>query len=52
VADTTADRTDAASRAGDGVPAVTVEGMPACVAKQVARPVRNREAPAAEQHLA
>ncbi|MFJ9648690.1 helix-turn-helix transcriptional regulator [Streptomyces sp. NPDC101206] len=32
--------------------AVKVEGMPACVAKQVARPVRNREAPAAAQPLA
>ena len=27
-------------------------GMPACVAKQVTRPVRNREAPAPEPHLA
>ncbi|MFC4329545.1 helix-turn-helix transcriptional regulator [Streptomyces andamanensis] len=26
-------------------PAVTVEGMPACVAKQVTRPLRNRETP-------
>ncbi len=26
-------------------------GMPACVAKQVTRPVRNREAPAPEAHL-
>ncbi|MEV6975343.1 AraC family transcriptional regulator [Kitasatospora sp. NPDC093806] len=26
-------------------PATTVEGMPACVAKQISRPVRNREAP-------
>ncbi|MEV7128916.1 helix-turn-helix transcriptional regulator [Streptomyces sp. NPDC093260] len=26
--------------------AITVDGMPACVAKQVTRPVRNREAPA------
>ncbi|MFQ6142020.1 helix-turn-helix transcriptional regulator [Streptomyces seoulensis] len=32
--------------------AITVEGMPACVAKQVTRPVRNREAPAAGQPLA
>ncbi|GED90569.1 helix-turn-helix transcriptional regulator [Streptomyces sp. 6-11-2] len=38
--------------AGDAGPAITVEGMPACVAKQVTRPVRNREAPAAEQPLA
>ncbi len=28
------------------------EGMPSCVAKQVTRPVRNREAPAAEPSLA
>ena len=27
-------------------------GMPPCVAKQVTRPVRNREAPSAEPHLA
>ncbi len=27
-------------------------GMPPCVAKQVTRPIRNREAPAAEPHLA
>ncbi|MEV7729340.1 helix-turn-helix transcriptional regulator [Streptomyces sp. NPDC087917] len=32
--------------------AITVVGMPACVAKQVARPVRNREAPAGTQPLA
>ncbi|GGU65996.1 transcriptional regulator [Streptomyces albospinus] len=51
-ADVTADRADAASTSGDAGPAVTVEGMPACVAKQVTRPVRNREAPAAEQPLA
>ncbi|MEE1672047.1 helix-turn-helix transcriptional regulator (plasmid) [Streptomyces sp. WAC07094] len=52
VADAAADRTDAVPAAGDGKPTVTVEGMPACVAKQVTRPVRNREAPAAGQHLA
>jgi AraC-like DNA-binding protein len=28
------------------------EGMPPCVAKQVTRPIRNREAPAPEPHLA
>jgi AraC-like DNA-binding protein len=28
------------------------EGMPACVAKQVTRPVRNREAPPADEQLA
>jgi AraC-like DNA-binding protein len=27
-------------------------GMPACVAKQVTRPIRNQEAPVAEPHLA
>ena len=27
-------------------------GMPACIAKQVNRPIRNREAPATEPHLA
>ena len=27
-------------------------GMPPCVAKQVTRPIRNREAPVAEPHLA
>jgi len=26
-------------------------GMPSCVAKQVTRPIRNREAPVAERHL-
>jgi AraC-like DNA-binding protein len=29
-----------------------IEGIPSCVAKQVTRPVRNREAPAAEPQLA
>jgi AraC-like DNA-binding protein len=28
-----------------------VEEMPSCVVKQITRPVRNREAPAAEPHL-
>jgi AraC-like DNA-binding protein len=27
-------------------------GMPSCLARQVTRPVRNREAPVAEPHLA
>jgi len=27
-------------------------GMPSCVAKQVTRPIRNREAPVTEPHLA
>ncbi|WP_327653959.1 helix-turn-helix transcriptional regulator [Streptomyces sp. NBC_00483] len=43
---------DPASTAGDAGPAVTVEGMPACVAKQVTRPVRNREAPDKARRLA
>jgi AraC-like DNA-binding protein len=30
----------------------TTAGMPSCVAKKVTRPIRNREAPAAEAHLA
>ncbi|WP_344259577.1 helix-turn-helix transcriptional regulator [Streptomyces sodiiphilus] len=30
----------------------TTEGMPPCLAKQVTRPIRNREAPAAEPQLA
>jgi transcriptional regulator GlxA family with amidase domain len=30
----------------------TTAGMPSCVAKQVTRPIRNREAPATEPHLA
>ena len=29
-----------------------MEGMPPCVAKQVTRPIRNREAPLAEPHVA
>ncbi len=32
--------------------AAVTEGMPSCVEKQVTRPVRNREAPAAGLHLA
>src|SRR5262245_59893695 len=32
--------------------ALTTEGMPACVAKQVTRPIRNQEAPVAEPQLA
>ncbi|MFJ6940045.1 helix-turn-helix transcriptional regulator [Streptomyces sp. NPDC101132] len=36
----------------DDGPAIDVAGMPACVAKQVAGPVRIREAPAAAQPLA
>lgn len=28
------------------------EGMPSCVARQVTKPIRNREAPACEPHLA
>ncbi|NUR02769.1 MAG: helix-turn-helix transcriptional regulator [Streptomyces sp.] len=52
VADVAADPADAAGTARDAGSAITVEGMSACVAKQVSRPVRNREAPAAEQPLA
>jgi AraC-like DNA-binding protein len=32
--------------------AQATEGMPACVAKQVTRPIRNREAPATRPHVA
>jgi len=32
--------------------ALATEGMPSCVAKQVTRPIRNREAPAPEPDLA
>jgi len=42
---------DAAGAARDAGSAIKVEGMPACVAKQVSRPVRNREAPAAARPL-
>ena len=51
-AEAAADGADAGRTAGGAGPAVMVEGMPACVAKQVTRPVRNREAPAAERPLA
>ncbi|WP_030688215.1 helix-turn-helix transcriptional regulator [Streptomyces sp. NRRL B-1347] len=51
-ADATADPADAASTARDTGSAIKAHGMPACVAKQVSRPVRNREAPAAARHLA
>ncbi|MFC9294574.1 helix-turn-helix transcriptional regulator [Streptomyces sp. NPDC057011] len=40
------------ARARGAASAIKVEGMPACVAKQVSGPVRNREAPAAAQLLA
>ncbi|WP_328635075.1 helix-turn-helix transcriptional regulator [Streptomyces sp. NBC_00356] len=43
---------DPASTGEKAGPAVTVEGMPACVAKQVTRPVRNREAPDKARPLA
>ncbi|MEV0534327.1 AraC family transcriptional regulator [Kitasatospora sp. NPDC050463] len=43
---------DAAGAAHDPGSAIRVEGMPACVAKQVTRPVRNREAPTGAQPLA
>ena len=51
-ADAATDRTAAAGTARDAGSAINVEGMPACVAKQVSRPVRNREAPTATQPLA
>ncbi|MER6317431.1 helix-turn-helix transcriptional regulator [Streptomyces sp. NPDC001581] len=51
-ADAAADHADGAGTARDAGSAIKVEGMPACVAKQVSRPVRNREAPAAAQALA
>ena len=35
-----------------GQTARATAGMPSCVAKQVTRPIRNREAPAPEPHLA
>ncbi|WP_406841079.1 helix-turn-helix transcriptional regulator [Streptomyces sp. AHU1] len=46
-----ADRAGAAGAPRDAGSAIEVEGMPACVAKQVSRPVRNREAPAAARPL-
>jgi AraC-like DNA-binding protein len=46
-----ADRAGAAGAPRDAGSAIKVEGMPACVAKQVSRPVRNREAPAAARPL-
>ncbi|MGX7729100.1 helix-turn-helix transcriptional regulator [Rhodococcus sp. 2H158] len=51
-ADVGADHDDAAGTAGDAGSAVMTGGMPACVAKQVTRPVRNREALAGKQSLA
>ncbi|WP_439944099.1 helix-turn-helix transcriptional regulator [Streptomyces sp. BBFR115] len=43
---------EAAGPGREAAVAITVDGMPACVAKQVTRPVRNREAPAPGQPLA
>ncbi|WP_327291409.1 helix-turn-helix transcriptional regulator [Streptomyces sp. NBC_01198] len=51
-ADVAADHADAAGAARDAGAAIKVEGMPACMAEQVPRPVRNREAPATAQPLA
>jgi AraC-like DNA-binding protein len=51
-ADRAADRADAGGAGHDAGVAMMLEGMPACVAKQVTRPVRNREAPATGQPLA
>ncbi|MGV9270944.1 helix-turn-helix transcriptional regulator [Kitasatospora sp. NPDC003701] len=50
--DTATGGADAEGPARDAGSAIAVEGMPACVAKQVARPVRIREAPAAPRRLA
>ncbi|MFE9882320.1 helix-turn-helix transcriptional regulator [Streptomyces sp. NPDC005784] len=50
-AEASADRADAAGAPRGAGSASKVEGMPACVAKQVSRPVRNREAPAAARPL-
>ncbi|MBO0517053.1 helix-turn-helix domain-containing protein [Streptomyces beijiangensis] len=50
--DAAAGHADAAGTARDAGSAIKVEGMPACVAKQVSRPVRNREAMADAQTLA
>ncbi|MFE6868738.1 helix-turn-helix transcriptional regulator [Kitasatospora sp. NPDC057692] len=49
---TESDRADSAGPTRHAGAAVTLAGMPACVAKQVARPVRNREAPATTPPLA
>ncbi|MGW2347066.1 helix-turn-helix transcriptional regulator [Streptomyces sp. NPDC001661] len=51
-AEAAAESADAPRTGGEERPAVVVEGMPACVAKQVTRPVRNREAPAADPPIA
>ncbi|MFD6880528.1 MULTISPECIES: helix-turn-helix transcriptional regulator [unclassified Streptomyces] len=51
-ADAANDPAGAVGAARDAGAAIKVEGMPACVAKQVSRPVRNREAPAAARPLA
>ncbi|WP_241681530.1 helix-turn-helix domain-containing protein [Streptomyces sp. CB01881] len=51
-ADAAAGQAGAAGAAREVGSAIKVEGMPACVAKQVSRPVRNREAPAAAKPLA
>jgi AraC-like DNA-binding protein len=50
-AEAAADHADAACAARDAGSAIKVQGMPAFVARQVARPVRNREAPAAARPL-
>lgn len=51
-ADAVAGPADAGGAARAAGCASTVEGMPACVAKHVTRPVRNREAVVAGQRLA
>lgn len=50
-AEAAADHAAAAGAAREAGSAVTVKAMPACVAKQVSRPVRNREVTAAVRHL-
>ncbi|MGW7349238.1 helix-turn-helix transcriptional regulator [Streptomyces sp. NPDC054854] len=51
-ADEADDPAGAVGAARDTGSVIKVEGMPACVAKRVSRPVRNREAPAAARPLA
>ncbi|MFI8849860.1 helix-turn-helix transcriptional regulator [Streptomyces sp. NPDC053499] len=51
-ADATSDSAAPVDTGDDAGSPVTVRGMPACVAKQVTRPVRNREAPATGRGLA
>lgn len=50
--DATAGHPDTAGTAREAGSTIKVEGIPACVAKHVSKPVRNREAPAAARALA